>query len=85
MKQIFPDLNNNKNNNKKNKISKLKLNQKERLNTFNNLSNLKSLKTEILSNSNRKLSQNLKTFTNNDFMESIEDYSKKTNNRENVL
>ena len=78
MKPIFPDLNNNKNNNKKNKISKLKLNSKERLNTFNNLSNLKSLKTEILSNTNRKLSQNLKTFTNNDFMESIEDYSKKT-------
>ena len=78
MKQIFPFIDNNNDNHRKrsHKIKKLKLKTNNRLNTFNSISSFKSLKTEILNNFTKNKSPNLTSYKNNDFMTSIENFSK---------
>ena len=82
MKQNFPIIDNNNNHsNRSHKIKRLKLNRNERLNTYNNIKSFKSIKTEILSNFTKYNPPNLKSFKNNDFMSSIENFSKRVKDK----
>ena len=78
MKSIFPFIDNYNNHNKTSYKSKqLSLNSNERLKTDNNFRNHKSIKSKFFSNNTNYFSQNIKFFRNNNFMNTIEDFSKK--------
>ena len=78
MKSIFPFIDNYNNHNKTSYKSKqLSLNSNERLKTDNNFRNHKSIKSKFFSNNTNYFSPNIKFFRNNNFMNTIEDFSKK--------
>ena len=78
MKSIFPFIDNYNNHNKTSYKSKqLSLNSNERLKTDNNFRNYKSIKSKFFSNNTNYFSPNIKFFRNNNFMNTIEDFSKK--------
>ena len=79
MKPIFPIIDNSITNNNKamKKTKKLKLNSKERLNTMNNIFNFKTLKAEILNHFSKFNSPSVKSYKNNDFMLTIENFSQR--------
>ena len=78
MKSIFPFIDNYNNHNKTSyKYKQLSLNSNERLKTDNNFRNHKSIKSKFFSNNTNYFSPNIKFFRNNNFMNTIEDFSKK--------
>ena len=78
MKSIFPFIDNYNNHNKTSYKSKqLSLNSNERLKTDNNFRNHKSIKSKFFSGDTNYFSPNIKFFRNNNFMNTIEDFSKK--------
>ena len=77
MKSIFPFIDNYNNRNKTSyKLKKLSSNTNTRLNTYNNIGNYKSIKSKFLSNITKSFTPNIKFFRNNNFMNTIEDFSK---------